>query len=170
MILFVALLVACMLLVMYLDVTKFTIPNWLNATVLILYPLMFLFTPHPVSWQEALIVFGITFVCGVLVFAARVMGGGDIKLIMALAPWLGYKAVLPFYFNMALAGGALGVFILVTRPVVVYAFGRMNKLEKLPRLYNFSGGLRHYPMPYGVAIAISFLILLLTGKIPGLPL
>lgn len=168
MIVFFFLLTACMAAVIYLDSTRFTIPNWLNGIILLLYPFALFLTDVPVNWLHALIAFGGAFVIGVLIFASRVMGGGDVKLIMALAPWVGIKAMLPFLFNMALAGGALAIFIIVGRPLVIYTYGKMNKLDKIPRLFNYNEAGHKYPMPYGVAIAASFLVLLWSGALPTL--
>ena len=169
MIVFHLLLTALMLLVIWQDVTSFTIRNWLNALVLVLYPVMLVVTPSSVDIPHALMVFGGTFVVMALLFGAGFIGGGDAKLIMALSLWVGSKMIIGFVMYMAFIGGALAIAILMLRPGIIYAFGRMGKLEKLPRIFNYHESARKVPLPYGVAIAFSFLILLWAGDIPGLP-
>lgn len=72
-------------------------------------------------------------------FAFGLWGGGDAKLVPAVALWIGFPELPRFLLVMALAGGVLGVVGLVARRVPLGAFG-----ERLTT----SGH-----VPYGVAIA-----------------
>ena len=165
MIVFYALLTVLMLTVIITDATRYIIPNWLNAAVLLLYPVMVLITPHEVPLLYALYSFLGVFACGVLLFAVRIMWGGDIKLLIALAPWVSVKAGPSFLIYMALLGGLLALALITLRPVAVWAYGKRGKLDAIPRVLTYKE-----PAPYGIAIALAFLIVLWMGLVPGLPL
>ncbi len=66
-------------------------------------------------------------------FAIGAMGGGDVKLIGALALWLPWPALLLLLMIMSLAGGALTIAMLVRK--------RLTRSEKAVEV------------PYGLAIA-----------------
>jgi prepilin peptidase CpaA len=99
-------------------------------------------SPAPVAWLGALAVAAAALAVGLGLFAARAMGGGDVKLIAAIALWAGPALVLPFLFVVALAGGALSLVMLSAarlRPVLVR--------EAVPQ------PLSALRVPYGVAVA-----------------
>ena len=94
-------LIFSMLAVMWFDATTYRIPNWLVASLLLLYPLAVYFGHGAVHWQPALLAMGIVFALGYVVFALKWMGAGDIKLITACALWVGLKHLADFIFAMA---------------------------------------------------------------------
>lgn len=73
-------------------------------------------------------------------FAIGAMGGGDVKLIGAVALWLPVQAMLPLLVIMAIAGGALTLGMLIRHRI-----GR--RTEPLE-------------VPYGVAIAFAGICLI----------
>lgn len=151
------LLTAC-----YTDARTFLIPNWISLALLAVWPSV-LFSPVPVDWATHLMVLGISFVVGFALFTLRVMGGGDIKLITALSLWLGTAALMPFLMLMGILGGILALVALMGRKLAPWVALKLNKsAESIPRI--FSQG---QPIPYGLAIAIGFLILLWQGRVPG---
>lgn len=154
---------ACLLGVMVLDATRFTIPNWLNGLLLAAYPVFVAFTPEPVDWLGGLAAAGIMLVIGFLVFAFRVMGGGDAKLLMVAGLWFGPVQIMPFLMTMALLGGALAALLLLMRARLPMVMAWLNKTpENLPRMF------RHgEPVPYGLAIAGAWIFMLWTGEMPG---
>ena len=152
-----------MLLVIYFDLTSFTIPNWLNAIALLLFIPFILSTPHSVDWQSALLAFGVVFAIGFFIFAMNWMGGGDIKLFIATAPWLGWGTLLADYLILvAILGGILSILLLVIRKIVPWILPRID-LATLPRLLR-----KGEPVPYGLAIAGAFLYYMWTGQIAGI--
>lgn len=154
-------LLVLMVLVIWLDATAFTIPNWLCGLVLALYPIM-LFLPHePVDWPMAIAAMSGMFVAGYVIFALGWMGGGDIKLLTACALWTGVAALWDFMIYTALLGGVLSIVLLAGRNGLE-KLARFNP-EKLPKIFR-----QKAPVPYGLAIAFAFVILLVQGKIPGL--
>jgi prepilin peptidase CpaA len=101
------------------DMTTLTIPNRLNlaiagfglAAILAAWPGPELALQHLAIAAACLIV-------GFGLFSFGLIGGGDAKMIPAVAIWLGPAAMLPFLAAMAVAGGVLAVFLLVMRSSV----------------------------------------------------
>jgi prepilin peptidase CpaA len=154
-------LTALMALVIYLDATRYIIPNWLNGLVLALYPVFALLAPEGVDLQAAGLTLLGVFAFGFVLFALRLMGGGDIKLLAALSPWCAYPAIVEFLIWMTIYGGLLSLVLIIARVWLPRLLP--SKVAKLPRMLQ-SG----QPVPYGLAIAASFLLLLWKQKLPGL--
>jgi prepilin peptidase CpaA len=116
------------------------IANWKNAAILALAPLWWwsngLSLLPDVALQLA--VGGVVFAlfCGAFYF--NWMGGGDVKMIGALALWLPFQALAWMLIVMSLLGGALTVLLVV---------------ERLVRRKD-----GNIEIPYGVAIALAGLI------------
>ena len=161
--LFFLMLSALMLLVVALDASKYLIPNWLVGMVLALYPVFVLMAPVPVDWPGALLVFGAFFVVGIIIFALRWVGGGDVKLLMALSLWVGTTAWMEFLLLVAILGGALAVALMVGRPCYAFLLSKLKNPPGIPKILTVGA-----PLPYGLAIAAAFLWLLWGGKLPGL--
>lgn len=143
-----------------LDIYKFIIPNWLNLTFLAVYPLFVLATPMEMEWGKALLAALGVFAAGYALFNFNVMGGGDVKLMAVCALWLGYtEALLSFFVIMSLAGGVLGAALIIIRAVYARFINR-----KPPKVLE-----KGAPIPYGVAIAFSMLVLVWTGGVIGMP-
>ncbi|WP_174298377.1 A24 family peptidase [Sphingomonas bacterium] len=118
------------------------IANWKNAAIALLAPAWWWATgylPWPdVAAQLALAVAVFALFCGA--FALGQMGGGDVKLIGALALWLPFQPLVWMLMAMSIAGGALTLVMLVE--------GRW--LRRPGRI----------EVPYGVAIAVAALMTL----------
>lgn len=118
------------------------IANWKNVTIALLAPLwwwahgMALWPDVAIQMGIALLVFA--FFAGA--FALGQMGGGDVKLIGALALWLPVVPLMWMLVIMSLLGGALTLLLVA---------------EKWIR----RGG-KPLEIPYGVAIAIAALLVL----------
>ncbi len=147
-----------MLAVMYYDATRFIIPNWLVGSLLLLYPIAFFVSPAIIDWKIDLLGMLGAFVLGYFIFALRVMGGGDVKLIIVLSLWVGLDKLAMFGFNFAVLGGVLSIFILLVRKIIPFV---VSKKDKLPRIFRDK-----QPVPYGLAIAGAFLMMLYSGDVP----
>jgi len=145
-----------MLAVIIYDVTRYIIPNWLVGSLLVLYPVAVLLSPHAVDWLMALAAMGVVFILGYIVFALRLMGGGDIKLITVCALWVGWQVLPEFIFLMAMAGGLLAIVLWLLRKLLA----RWKLGRPLPRVLKMGE-----PVPYGIAIAAAMLILNYLGKL-----
>lgn len=150
-ILFLAALTLAMLAVIYHDTREFIIPNTLVIAVAMLYlPGFYFLGLNPIN---GLLTGGIVLALGMALFAIRVMGGGDIKLLAALALWTGWSEVtLTFLFTMAVFGGIFAIVILVLRNIL--------RGPNLPKILS-----KGQPIPYGVAIALAFIYVLWKGQI-----
>lgn len=119
------------------DLRSRTISNRLNLAIALLVPLWWwangltLYPDIALQIGLALAVFALF----ALLFALGMMGGGDVKLLGALALWLPPEAMLVLLIIMALAGG------MVT--VATVAHHRIARREGRPEI------------PYGVAIAFA---------------
>ena len=113
-------LLFAMLATMWLDVTRYTIPNWLIGSLLLLYPVAVYLSPAHVDWAMAIVAFFVVFIVGYIIFVLRVMGGGDVKLIAALALWVGWWKLPEFILLFALLGGAFSIILLIIRKIRLY--------------------------------------------------
>jgi prepilin peptidase CpaA len=122
------------------DARQRTIADWKNATIAVLAPIWWwatglaLWPDVAVQIGVALLIFGLF----VGVFALGQMGGGDVKLIGALALWFPWQPLLGLLMLMSIIGGVLTVIVAIER--------WWRKSEGPPEI------------PYGVAIAIAGLI------------
>lgn len=90
------------------DIRRRQIDNWLNATVALAAPL-FWWASGLSLWPDIALQLGITIVTFAVLtglFALRAMGGGDVKLLTALALWLPWTLFLKLLLIMALAGSS----------------------------------------------------------------
>jgi prepilin peptidase CpaA len=152
-----------MLAVIYFDATRYIIPNWLIGSMLVLYPVALYFSPEAVDWKMALAGMGIVFAVGYVLFAKGWMGGGDIKLITACALWVGWEKLPDFIVLFALFGGLLSVLLVILRKIAPHITKRRG--DALPRMLQEKA-----PVPYGLAIAVGFLMLMSRGEIALLSL
>ena len=127
------------------DTLTLLIPNWLNLSIVILFvPAAF---ASQIGWQlmgAHLIAGAIAFVVSFGLFAFRIFGGGDSKMIPGVVLWVGPAGAMHFVFGMAMMGGLLSI--------IVFFMRRMVPAEVAPgfaqSLLNQENG-----VPYGVAIA-----------------
>ena len=99
------------------DLRRREIPNWLNGAIALL-AVPFWWSLGLSPWPDMAVQIGVAF--GVfalfaLLFQFGFMGGGDVKMIGALALWLPAGAVLKLLIIMSLAGGALTLAMLLRR-------------------------------------------------------
>lgn len=141
----IALLVAA-----FTDVKRRQIDNWLNAAIALAAP-AFWWASGLSLWPDAGMQFGLaiaTFVITAGLFAVRMMGGGDVKLLTALALWVRPVDFLFLVIVMALLGGVLTIAIATWR----MALRKQGKAA----------------IPYGIAIASAGLLTLMDKSLPML--
>lgn len=115
------------------------IANWKNAAIALLAPLWWWANGLQI-WPDMAVQLGVAFtVFGLFCVAFHFgwMGGGDVKMIGALALWFPFAALSWLLIVMSLVGGALTIVMMIEQ-----------KLKKK------SDGIE---IPYGVAIAIAAL-------------
>ncbi len=147
---------AFMILAAITDCASLRIPNWLTGlTALAFFPMAFA-TGMPlaeIGWHLAA---GLAlFFAGYALFALRLFGGGDAKLMAAAGLWFGTSESLNFLIMTALAGGALALII------ACWAFASMS--------WDMTGSDKSLPLrqrirqwtpklPYGIALAVGAIL------------
>ena len=128
------------------DARRREIANGKNAAIALLAPLWWWandLAPWP-DMAAQLLVAGLAFAVFVGAFAARWMGGGDVKMIGALALWLSPGALLQMLMTMSLIGGGVTLVMLAERRRRPAAAGPEEP--------------RPIEVPYGIAIAAAGLL------------
>ena len=97
------------------DIRTREIANWKTATITLLAPLWWWslgLAPWPdMAWQIGFA--ALVFALFVAAFAIGQMGGGDVKLIGALALWLPTQSFVTMFVWMTIVGGALTAIMVV---------------------------------------------------------
>jgi prepilin peptidase CpaA len=136
------------------DLRSRHIGNWLNGAIALAAPVFWWASSLPL-WADPLIepsVLGqlgvafVTFLILAVLFALKAMGGGDVKLLTALALWIAPMLFLQLLIVMALLGG-----------VLTLIFGAWHVMRRQRE---------KLAIPYGVAIAMAGLWVLGTGYLP----
>lgn len=149
---------AVLVLAAYSDFKQFTIPNSYAASLIFLFIpsfcLLYFFQNDVVifsSFQSHIFAFLIILAVTVLLYAFKLLGAGDSKLMAAVGLWLGLSGLVPFLFYMSLTGGVLAGLTLYLR-----------KNPKFPKAAEGSwlnaaqeGDQR---LPYGIAISVGALM------------
>ncbi len=133
----------------FTDLRRRQIDNWLNITIALGAPLYW-WASGLALWPGVAIQLGVALAAFVVLaglFALRLMGGGDVKLLTVLALWIEPEWFLRLLIVMALIGGALTLFM------GAWHVARRQK-DKLA-------------IPYGVAIAAAGLWVLGTHYLPA---
>ena len=146
-----AALAIALLVAAFTDLRSRRIDNWLIAAVALGAP-VFWWASGLSLWPGVALQMGVaavTFVSLAALFALRAMGGGDVKLLTALALWIAPPLFLKLVVIMALLGG-----------VLTLVFGAWHiARRRRDRL----------AIPYGVAIALAGLWVLGTSYWPAIP-
>ena len=118
------------------------ISNWKNAAIALLaVPWWFAMGIEP--WPDMAIQLGVALAVFTLFAAAfhfGMMGGGDVKMIAALALWFPFDKLVSLIVIMSLVGGALTLVMLIDKWI--------RRRSEQPEI------------PYGIAIAIAALLTL----------
>ena len=136
------------------DAHRFLIPNTIPLAVLVLYPIFVLAAAGDgiaVDWIGGLAVGAACFAAGVVLFATKALGGGDVKLLAGTALWAGPGYVLELAVITGLVGGAIAFLLIGARYVA-----RLVPLELVGIRVSTGfreGPIRELNVPYGVAIS-----------------
>ena len=135
------------------DTWKFVIPNAIAVALVVLFIATALLLPFEMTWREWLSHVGAAvavFIGGAVLYAFNKMGGGDVKLLTAVAFWAGFEHLTELLLYVAIAGGALAIGLIVMRKVIMSLGAANTRLAavKLPRIL-----LDGEAVPYGLAIA-----------------
>lgn len=95
----------------FTDIRRRQIDNWLNAGIALGAPL-FWWSGGLSLWPDVAMQLGVAVAAFAILagmFALRMMGGGDVKLLTALALWIKPEWFLELIILMALLGGVLTI-------------------------------------------------------------
>lgn len=129
------------------DLFTMTIPNRISLALILAFFATVAFAGF--SGEQILLHAGIgaaALAVGFTLFAFKLVGGGDAKLLAAGALWMGADLAVPYVAYITIFGGLLSV--------VILAYRRFVPADNLPlpgwamRLHTQGGGI-----PYGIAIA-----------------
>jgi prepilin peptidase CpaA len=132
-----AALAIALLVAAFTDLRRRQIGNWLTAGIAVTAPLFWWASGLPL-WPDIALQLGValaTFAVLAGLFAINAMGGGDVKLLTALALWIRPEAFLYLLIFMALIGGVLTIL-----------FGAWHVMRRQRD---------KLAVPYGVAIALA---------------
>jgi len=122
------------------DLRDRRIPNAVPAALVLLYPGVFALGLGPDPWWSGIAVGLTVFAVAAGLFALRILGGGDAKLLGAVALWAGPTWILESLLVTGLLGG-VGALAAVLRPIL------------LTPVLGPRPAARETTLPYGVAIA-----------------
>jgi prepilin peptidase CpaA len=128
-----------------------------NAHPLVLaigFPFIVMMIPY-ISFFSGLLAAVVVLLPGLLLFALRVFGAGDIKLATVMALYLGVGALGRFVLGACLMGGILAVVAVCVRRYATPLLSDVPPRHWLDRIRQ--GG---RDVPYGVALAVPFIVLL----------
>jgi len=129
------------------DLTKLRIPNFVSLALGGLYFLYIAFAPTSVDWAGGVMAGGFILLAGMVLFALRVMGGGDVKLMAAVALWAGLELLPGFLAVTTIAGGVMAV-IACTRLRFVLGYAIHFMGPRIASAIPVPTGV----LPYGLAI------------------
>jgi prepilin peptidase CpaA len=151
-----AVLAIALLVAAFTDLRSRRIGNWLTGAIALGAPLFWWASALPLwadPWTQNSVaaqlgVALVTFAVLAVLFAIRAMGGGDVKLLTALALWIAPPLFLTLVVTMALLGGILTI-----------VFGAWHVMRRQRD---------KLAIPYGVAISLAALWTIYLGYAPGL--
>ena len=187
-------MIALLILTAYFDLTQKRIPNFLTFPAILLGLIIFTVQGGFDGFIQGLSGFGVGIAVFFLFFALGVMGGGDVKLMGAIGALKGVEFILYTTVFTGIIGAAIALVYLIIHGQFVFTLKKtfffvsshlFNKLffrtgfDFFNRLYvsfskkhemlKESSRNKKIYMPYGVAIAIGALVVLINLEVQILP-
>lgn len=136
------------------DIASFTIPNFLQAGLILAFVGFALVSHIPIPALGTHFLAGsVALVAGFALFAFGYIGGGDAKLFACVALWLGFHDLAAYTLVACVLGGGLSLAILSLRKLPLPAF--LIRHSWMLRLHDPKEG-----VPYGVALAAGLFLIL----------
>ena len=129
------------------DARALIIPNRYCLAIALLYPAHILSTGTKVDWIGAVAICSVLLVVGFLLHVGKIIGGGDAKLVAAVALWAGTELFVEFLIITGIAGGAMAL--------ALWLRHRLSRAASAG-LFFFTPPDPNFvkqPMPYAIAIA-----------------
>jgi len=154
--------IAILAIIAYGDVRTRRVPNSLSIAIATLGLMRIILVQDPVAAGHTLAAGVVLFAIAFLLFWRGAIGGGDAKLVAAMALLIGYQDLFSFLFLMSLCGGALALAILA-RDKLSPRLPRLARRASIPSA-GVAGCIEAQApstVPYGVAIAAAGAITLI---------
>lgn len=141
------------------DIAALKISNLFPIALMMLFGAWLIANGIPTTlWQNG-VLFLVIAALGIALFAARWLGGGDVKLLAAGALWFDLSGGIALFVYMSLCGGLLSLLLVFGR--------RMIPVAARERL-GWPALKARGPIPYGIAISTGILMALaLNGPNPS---
>ncbi|WP_419901727.1 A24 family peptidase [Kiloniella sp.] len=147
-------LIALVVIAMLSDLIQMRIPNVIPAAIILLFPVAYIGGEASTPLLDHVGAMLVVLVIGIVLFAMKLLGGGDIKFLTSLALWTGFGLLPSFIVIVTLIGGAQSIAVLLLRKyshAIEYMLVKC-KIE-IPKWLR-----RGSEFPYGVSIGIALLI------------
>jgi prepilin peptidase CpaA len=136
------------------DVLKLRIPNMIPVGLIALFALQFLVGGTFQAPLEHLLAMGLALLILLPLFALNMLGGGDVKLLAAVALWLGMSKLAALLILVGIVGGIFALFWLAMRWLVRTGL----RGRELPRSLQARA-----PLPFALPIMIVAVLLFERG-------
>jgi prepilin peptidase CpaA len=145
----------------FYDLRSRRIPNVLTGSLAVAALVVHAFAGLQSLGISLLVMVTLTLVCA-LVYSRGGIGGGDVKLAVAVSGILSYPLFLPFLLYSALGGGLLAIFFLVFKGETRAAYSRVMLLAagETRSIYT-----QRTTLPYALAFAIGAIAVALSQNV-----
>jgi prepilin peptidase CpaA len=127
------------------DVLSLRIPNVIPLGLVVLFALQLLVEPGVHAPLDHFLAMAVMLLILMPVFVLDMLGGGDVKLLAAVALWLGMQKLVGLLILVGIVGGIFALFWLAMRWLVRTGLGD----RRLPRSLQARA-----PLPFALPIAI----------------
>jgi prepilin peptidase CpaA len=154
--------ISILIAIAYRDVRTRRIPNALTAAIALLGLVRLILADDLFAAVHTLLASALVFAVAFLLFWRGVFGGGDAKLVAAMALLVGAHDLFDFFLVMSVCGGGLGLAILACDRLHA---SRRPSSQRLARPFTLHGVEPARPqarptVPYGAAIASSGVVMM----------
>lgn len=137
------------------DVRELRIPNWIPLGLLATFIAFALTGNRPLDLPMHAAIAGAMLAVTFGFFAMNWLGGGDAKLLSALALWAGPDGVVRLVFLVAIFGGLMALALLALRKIV----RERPALESRPAIAKLASWASAGTLPYAVPIGGAALVM-----------
>ncbi|MCB9850836.1 MAG: prepilin peptidase [Phycisphaerales bacterium] len=162
-------LVPGVLLASWIDYAKRKVPNWLNASLIVVGLVVqgYFHGTHGIG--QGLLGLSVGFGVLIVPWLMHGMGAGDVKLMAAIGVWFGPWMTLVSFAVGAIIGGAAAVVMILSTGRLHHALGNLNiiwiKMQSRDTLFGEFGSAKSFGdtsqlLPYGVPLTAGSLLVL----------
>jgi prepilin peptidase CpaA len=136
------------------DVLKLRIPNTIPLALVLLFALQLVIGPGVPAPLDHLLAMGLALLVLLPLYATNMLGGGDVKLLAAVALWLGQGKLAALLVLVGVVGGLFALLWLAMRWLIRAGLRGRNLPPSLHA---------HAPLPFALPITIVAALLFENG-------